>query len=446
MNTGRESPTAIVALVGRPNVGKSTLFNRLIGQRKAVVEEQPGTTRDRLYGIAEWQGQAFTLVDTGGLDVAAEGELHQAVQRQTHAAIAEADIIVFVVDAQQGITPQDQHVADLLRTTTKPVLVAANKAESQQMHLRTFEFYELGLGEVVSVSALHGMGTGDLLDAICACLPKAVPPEAMAPTEGVPQFALVGRPNVGKSALLNALLGQERAVVSALPGTTRDTIDTHLVYEGTPVTLVDTAGIRRPGHIAQGAESYSVLRALRALARCDVALLVFDAAEGLTAQDIHIAGYAHEAYKGLVVLANKWDLVKGEARGYLQAVQQRLKFMSHAPVITVSAKTGLRIERILPTALQVYRERGRRVQTSELNRTLREWLTTHTLAYRHKELRIYYGTQADVNPPTFVFFVNDPAHVHFSHRRFLENHIRHHFGFDGTAIKLVFQDSHRQQG
>ncbi len=432
------APRGIVALVGRPNVGKSSLFNRLLGQRQAVVEDVPGTTRDRVYGVVEWQDFAFSIADTGGI-AEERDELAESVFEQVQAAIAEATVIVFVVDAAAGIAPHDEEIAGLLRNTRKPVVVAGNKADNQHTHLQSYEFYALGVGEVVSVSALHGLGTGDLLDAICTHLPKA---DDGAAAQELPQFAIVGRPNVGKSALLNSLLGHERTIVSDLPGTTRDAIDTVVTYDENTAVLIDTAGIRRRGRVQHGVESHSVLRTLRALERCNVALLVVDAAEGLTAQDVHIAGYVNDAYKGLVVVLNKWDLVDEDAGEFKLAVQSRLRWMPHAPCIVISAQTGYHLAHVLPAALQVYAERSRRIATGELNRALRAWLANRTLSSKRRRLNVYYASQVDIHPPTFVFSVNDPSLVHFSHYRFLENSIRRQFGFDGTPLRLLFKDHH----
>lgn len=431
-------PNGIVALVGRPNVGKSSIFNRLLGQRQAVVEDVPGTTRDRVYGVVQWRDRAFTVTDTGG--IAEEVDvLADSVYGQVQAAIDEANVIVLVVDSPAGITPQDEEIARLLRSTNKPVVVAANKADNERAHLQTYEFYDLGVGDVTSLSALHGLGAGDLLDAVCAHLPGEAAEESELT---LPQFAIVGRPNVGKSALLNALLGHERTIVSDIPGTTRDAIDTVVTYEDDTAILIDTAGIRRRGKVHVGVESHSVLRTLRALERCNVALLAVDAAEGLTAQDVHIAGYVNEAYKGLVVLINKWDLVDADAGEVKRMVQGRLRWMPHAPCEVVSAKTGFHLGRVLPAALRVYAERGRRISTGMLNRALRGWLANRTLSTRRRRLSIYYVTQASTHPPTFIFSVNDPALVHFSHRRFLENNIRRQFGFEGTPLRLLFHDHH----
>lgn len=432
------TPRGIVALVGRPNVGKSSIFNRLLGQRQAVVEDVPGTTRDRLYGMVEWLDYAFTVTDTGGI-AAARDALAESVYGQVYAAIDEATVIVFVVDTLAGVTPEDAEIAGLLRNTQKPVVIAANKADNQESHLQTFEFYSLGVGEVVSLSALHGLGTGDLLDAVCTHLPKAETADAAT---ALPQFAIVGRPNVGKSALLNALLGHERTIVSDMPGTTRDAIDTVVNYGDDTAVLIDTAGIRRRGKVQHGVESHSVLRTLRALERCNVALLLIDAAEGLTAQDLHIAGYVNEAYKGLVVLINKWDLVDEDAGEVKRYIQGRLRWMPHAPSVVISAQTGYHLGNVLPAALAVFAERGRRIATGTLNRALRAWLANRTLSTRRRRLSVYYVTQASTHPPTFIFSVNNPDLVHFSHRRFLENNIRRQFGFAGTPIRLLFHDHH----
>lgn len=432
------APRGIVALVGRPNVGKSSIFNRLLGQRQAVVEDVPGTTRDRLYGVVEWQDYAFTVTDTGGIAVARDA-LEESVCGQVYAAIEEATVIVFVVDTFAGVTPEDAEIASLLRNTQKPVVIAANKADNQETHLQTFEFYSLGLGEVVSLSALHGLGTGDLLDAVCANLHKA---ESARAEVALPQFAIVGRPNVGKSALLNALLGHERTIVSDMPGTTRDAIDTVVTYGEDTAVLIDTAGIRRRGKVQHGVESHSVLRTLRALERCNVALLLIDAEEGLTAQDLHIAGYVNEAYKGLVVLTNKWDLVDADAGEVKRYIQGRLRWMPHAPSVVISAKSGYHLGNVLPAALAVFAERGKRIATGALNRALRAWLANRTLSTRRRRLSVYYVTQASTHPPTFIFSVNNPDLVHFSHERFLENNIRRQFGFAGTPIRLLFHDHH----
>ncbi len=430
----------VVAIVGRPNVGKSTLFNRLIGERKAIVEDRPGTTRDRLYGEAEWNGRAFIVVDTGGLLLQDEDVFAPHIREQVRAAVEESDVILFLVDGREGLTAADEEIAELLRHTAKPVFLAVNKADNLARRLDAVEFYALGLGEPMPISALHGIGTGDLLDAVVERFPPATWPDEE--DESV-RVAIVGRPNVGKSSLLNRLLGAERAIVSERPGTTRDAIDTRLTWDGRAVTLIDTAGIRRRGRIERGVERYSVVRALRAIDRAHVALLVVDATEGVTAQDTHIAGYILDAYKSAVVVVNKWDLVKKDTYTmleYEQRVRQALNFMDYVPVIFVSAKTGQRVRKTLDLAVKVYDERFARIPTGELNRLIAEATARHSPPSEgRRKLRIRYVTQADVNPPTFVFFVNHVDLLHFSYERYLENTIRSAYPFLGTPLRFVFR-------
>jgi GTP-binding protein len=438
----------IVAIVGRPNVGKSTLFNRLIGRRLAITHEVPGTTRDRLYAEAEWGGVSFILVDTGGLEVQSsklkaqkrlEDDLMAQVRAQAQIAIAEADVIVFLVDVKDGLTAGDEEVAQVLRRTAKPVLLAVNKADSQARREAAVEFYALGLGEPYPISALHGTGTGDLLDQVVSAFPVE---EEEGELEAI-KIAIVGRPNVGKSSLLNKILGQERAIVHDVPGTTRDAIDTQMEWEGEPVVLIDTAGIRRKGRIRRGVEKYSVLRALRAIDRADVVLLLIDAVEGATAQDAHIAGYILEEAKSAVVVVNKWDLVEKDTytmQIYLEHVYAVLRFLDYVPALFVSALTGQRVDQVLPTALRVQEERLIRIPTAELNRILQEAVARHSPPSKAgQRLKFYYVTQARVDPPTFVFFVNDPRLVHFSYERYLENRLREHYGFLGTPLRLSFR-------
>jgi len=438
-------PKPIVAVVGRPNVGKSTLFNRLVGERRAIVQDIPGTTRDRVYGTTDWGGVEFTVVDTGGLqddrEIDAESltEIARNTRNQAQAAIDEADVIVFLVDARSGLTAGDHEVADLLRRADKPTILVANKAESAVRRDGIYEFYELGLGDPVAISAYHGTGTGDLLDKVVESLPEA---EEEEETDG-PAIAIVGRPNVGKSRLLNALLGQERSIVSDVPGTTRDSIDTELTWAGQPLTLIDTAGIRRRGRIEQGVEQFSVIRSMRAIDRSDVVLLVVDATEDFTAQDLHIAGYIEEQKKGIVVVINKWDLIEKDAKTmdeYKARAREQLDFVPYAPLVFVSAKFGQRVHQVLDTALLVVAERQKRVPTSALNALLRESVAAHPPPSKPgKWLKFYYATQADVAPPTFVFFCNDPVQIHFSYRRYLENRLREAFGYTGAPIRLSFR-------
>jgi GTP-binding protein len=430
----------IVALVGRPNVGKSTLFNRLVGEQIAVIEDLPGTTRDRIYGDVEWSGKYFTLIDTGGIEGDPETEISRLVRAQARAAVQEADLIVFGVEAGEGTTADDLAVAELLRKSGKPVVVAATKADNPSRRLQANELYRLGFDDVIPVSAMHGTGTGDLLDWVVERLPPTPEP---VDDDDQPKIAIVGRPNVGKSSLLNALVGSERSIVSDKPGTTRDAIDTVIQHGDRTVTLIDTAGIRRRGRIEFGVEKYSVIRALRAVARADVALIVLDASEGVTAQDTHLAGYARQAGRACVLVLNKWDLVPRDAvvaKRFDAVVKESFKFMPWAPFVHVSAKTGSRVTRPIDLALKAWEERRRRVSTGELNRVIRNALAAHAPpSHRGHQLKIMYATQAESQPPTFVFFVNDPELVHITYERFLENQLREAFSFEGTPIRLRFR-------
>ena len=430
----------IVAIVGRPNVGKSTLFNRFIGHRLAIVEDIPGTTRDRLYGDALWNGRDFAVVDTGGMAAGLADELGKRVQAQAQLAVDEADVIVFVGDAVEGVTAADEEVADLLRRTSKPVLLAANKAEAKESKLAIADFYALGLGEPILTSAIHGHGVADLMDEIVDRLPVAT--DAEEETE-IPHVAIIGRPNVGKSSIVNALLGQERVIVDDVPGTTRDAIDTLIDHSGQPMLLIDTAGMRRRGRIEVGVEKYSVMRALRALSRADVALLVIDADEGITAQDAHIGSYIVEAGKAVVLVVNKWDLVPKQNNTmaeYTRDVRDRFKYLDFAPVVFVSAVTHQRLSQMLDAVMRVYAQRQKRIPTAKLNQVVSEAEAAHTPPSAHgRHLKINYATQAETAPPTFVFFVNDPRLVHFSYERFLENRLREAFGFEGAPLRLVFR-------
>ncbi|MDP9371954.1 MAG: ribosome biogenesis GTPase Der, partial [Chloroflexota bacterium] len=431
---------------GRPNVGKSTLFNRLVGERRAIVFDEPGTTRDRTYGTSDWNGRTFDLVDTGGLQSEAEiarsssAAIARGTREQAQLAIAEADVIVFLVDSRDGLLPADEEVADVLRRSDKPTIVAVNKAESAARRDDAVEFYALGLGEPLPISAYHGTAVGDLLDRIV----EALPPAEEEPEDEAPAVAIVGRPNVGKSALLNALLGRQRAIVSNVPGTTRDPIDTPFEWRGHRLTLIDTAGIRRRGRVEHGnVEQYSVIRSMKAISRCDVAVLVIDATEGFTAQDLHIAGYVQEEAKGIVVAINKWDAVEKDTRTmdeYREGAAEALDFMPYAPLLFISALTGQRVDQVPETVLQVLDERNKRVPTAQLNRTIRTAIAEHPPATKRNEhLRFFYATQPRVAPPTFVFFINDPKMLHFTYRRYLENRLRAEFGFIGTPIRMSFR-------
>jgi GTP-binding protein len=432
----------IVALVGRPNVGKSTLFNRLVGRPQAIVEDEPGTTRDRVYGTAIWNDKPFMVVDTGGIDFAPTSDMTRDIRRQAEVAIEEADVIVLMVDARSGLTAMDHDVADQLRLSKQPVVVAASKAENETRRLDAAEFYALGLGEPIAISGLNGLNTGDLLDAIAAHLPKVDEPEP----DHLPRITLVGRPNVGKSSLLNAILQEDRALVSDIPGTTRDTTDTVVSHADRELILVDTAGIRKRGHIEGGVERYSVMRAMRAISRSDVAVLVIDATEPIASQDAHIAGYVWEAGKGLVVVINKWDLVVPKddhtVAEYTRKIQRQLHFVHDVPLLFTSALTRQRVRHILDLALEVKEVRSLRIPTGELNHVIQDSLTKHQpMSHSGKMLKLRYVTQVAVDPPTFVFFVNDPEIVHFSYRRFLENQLRERFKLAGTALRLYFRSS-----
>lgn len=452
----------IVALVGRPNVGKSSLFNRLVGQRMAVIDDIPGTTRDRLYGDSHWNGALFTVVDTGGIEVyqprgsrdespLAEGSIAyvEQIRAQALLAIEEAEVIVMLVDSTHGITAADEEIAEVLRRTQKPVMVAANKTDDIGRTDEAVEFYGLGLGPVFAISAIHGLGVGDLLDAVVEALQTITQDWEDEEGDQHLKVAIVGRPNAGKSTLLNLLIGQERAIVSPVAGTTRDAIDTQIRWHNEPVTLIDTAGIRRRGRVEPGVEKYSVVRAMKAISRADVALLVMDGIEGVTEQDEHIAGYVVEEFKSLVLVMNKWDAVEKDAHTmheYTQSVRERLQFVSYAPLIFISALSGQRVHQVLETVNRVWQQRFVRIPTGDLNRIVREAQEHHAPPPRgQRRLKIYYASQVRTDPPVFLFHVNDVKLVHFTYKRYLENRIRQEYAFEGTPIRLSFRESKNRE-
>ena len=445
----------IVALVGRPNVGKSALFNRLAGKRLAIVDDTPGTTRDRLFGEAEWNGRAFNIVDTGGIDPPHGGKTPLSIgsadfiddiRKQAQVAIREADAVLFVNDGESGITAPDREVAEILRRSQKkladgsfwpPIFVAVNKCESKERRDQVSEFYELGLGDPYPISAIHGTGTGDILDALVA----SFPPQFEEQEDESIKIALVGKPNAGKSSLLNKLTGEERVIVSPIPGTTRDSIDTKLDYEGLEITLIDTAGIRRRGKIEHGVEQYSVLRSFKSIERADVALLMIDATTGITSQDAHIAGFILDEWKSCVVLVNKWDAVEktGDSMDDFTArIRHELNFMDYVPILFISCKTGQRVDQVLPMALRVQEERLARLSTSTINEIIHKAQDAHPHpTHVGRAMKMYYGTQVRSDPPTFMIYVNDPKLMHFTYLRYLENQIRAEYSFLGTPIRIV---------
>ncbi|HOM81006.1 MAG: ribosome biogenesis GTPase Der [Armatimonadetes bacterium] len=438
---------AVVAVVGRPNVGKSTLFNRVVGRREAVVENIPGVTRDRLYGIAEWNGREFTIVDTGGLVLDESDPMAARIRAQAELAIEEADVIVMVVDGTDGLTPLDEDVAKSLRPANKPVLVAVNKTEGKKGKAGVPDFYALGIGELFPISATQGDGVADLLDEVVARLPP--PEQAEEFPEDVLRVALIGRPNVGKSSMLNAILGEERVIVSNVPGTTRDAVDTYFERGGQKYVLVDTAGIRRPGKVQGSIEYYCVLRASRAIESCDVAIVVINGEEGLVDGDKRVAGMAHEEGRACVIAVNKWDLMrKGHAkwteqlgrrirREFTEHVRAEMPFLDYAPIVFVSALMGENIDDLLDTVNDVAESHARRVPTGELNRVIQDAVDANPRTEKGRTLRIYYATMSEVSPPTIILFVNDPELMHFSYERYLINRLRQVFGYEGTPIRLI---------
>ncbi|MDA6088607.1 ribosome biogenesis GTPase Der [Lactobacillus amylovorus] len=426
----------VVAIVGRPNVGKSTLFNRIINQRLAIVEDKPGVTRDRNYAQAEWMGHKFDLIDTGGITWEG-GKIEEEIRAQAEIAIEEADVIVMLTSVVNHMTDLDERVAHLLYRTKKPVILAVNKADNPEQRNDIYDFYSLGLGDPIPVSSSHGTGIGDLLDAIVDKFPEDKDTQA----EDVISFSVIGRPNVGKSSIVNKLLGEDRVIVANEEGTTRDAVDTPFTKDGVKFKVVDTAGIRRRGKVYEKTEKYSVLRAMSAIERSDVVLLVLDVSTGIREQDKHVAGYAHEAGRGIIIVVNKWDLPKKNstsAKEFEREIREEFQYLDYAPILFVSAKTGRRLDQIPSMVKEVYDNQNQRIQSSVLNDLLLEASKlVPTPMVKGKRLRVYYMTQVSTNPPTFVVFVNDPELMHFSYERFLINQLRQNFDFTGTPIKII---------
>lgn len=427
----------VVAFVGRPNVGKSTIFNRIAGERISIVEDTPGVTRDRIYAHSEWLGQNFDIIDTGGIEISNEPLITQ-ITEQAKIAIDEADVIVAIVSVQEGVTDADEEVAQILYHSNKPVILAVNKVDNPETRAQIYDFYSLGLGDPLPVSGTHGIGTGDLLDKICASFPS----DTKNDEDATVKFSFIGRPNVGKSSLVNSILGENRVIVSGIGGTTRDAIDTKFSTEnGTEFTMIDTAGIRKRGKVYENTEKYSVLRAMRAIDRSDVVCVVLNAEEGIREQDKHVAGYAHEAGRGVIIVVNKWDTLKKSNHSMQQfeaAVRAEFQYLSYAPIVFVSAKTHQRLSTLPQLVQRVYNNHKQRISSSVLNDVLMDAMAHNpTPTDNGKRLRVYYGTQVAIQPPTFVLFVNDPDLMHFSYERFLENQIRNAFDFTGTPLRMI---------
>lgn len=431
----------VVAIVGRPNVGKSTLFNRLVGERLSIVEDYEGVTRDRIYATASWLGREFRLIDTGGIDMSDE-PLMQQIKYQAEIAMEEADVILFVVGSREGVTDADEAIAHYLHRSEKPVVLAVNKADNPEQRATAYEFYSLGHGDPYPISSTHGTGTGDLLDRLLALLPED---GGENDTQERIKFSFIGRPNVGKSSLVNAVLQEERVIVSNIEGTTREAVDTDFVSQtGRPFTMIDTAGIRKRGKVYENTEKYSVMRALSAIDRSDIVCLVLDAETGIREQDKKVAGYAFEANKGIVILVNKWDAVDKSDKlfeTFTDDIRREFQYLSFAPILFVSAKTGQRLAKLPELIEEIYENRHRRIQSSLLNDVLMDAIAMNpTPTDKGRRLKIFYMTQVAVNPPTFVIFVNDPDLMHFSYERFIENKMRDAFYFDGTPLKLIIRE------
>jgi GTP-binding protein len=435
----------LVAIVGRPNVGKSTLFNRLIGKRIAIVEDTPGVTRDRIYGDAEWLTHSFTLIDTGGIEPVKNDIISVQMRRQAQLAIDTADVIIFLADGREGITSADEDVAEMLRRSKKPVVLAVNKVDNLKLEDTVYDFYALGIGTPITISAEQGLGLGDMLDEVTAYFGET----GTDADESVARIAVVGKPNVGKSSLVNALLGHERTIVSDIPGTTRDAVDSPFDYNGESYVLVDTAGLRRKRAIEdESIERYSVIRSLGAIRRADVSLIVIDASEELSEQDVRIAGYVHEEGKASVLVVNKWDLIEKDTYtmdAFKKKLAFDLAFMSYVPMIFISALSGQRVYRVMDTVRTVCEQNSKRISTGVLNDIVSEAImVTEPPSDKGRRLKIYYAVQVSVKPPTFVLFVNDPELMHFSYKRYLENYIRKSFGLNMTPIRLIIRKREKQ--
>ncbi|QRG86016.1 ribosome biogenesis GTPase Der [Bulleidia sp. zg-1006] len=426
----------VLAIVGRPNVGKSTIFNRLVGERMSIVEDIPGVTRDRLYGSAEWAGNSFRVIDTGGIQLANQ-PFQTEIRAQVDIAMEEADIILMVCNGAEGLSEDDHFIAGLLQRAKKPVVLAINRIDDSSRMMNIYEFYELGLGEPMACSGIHGIGVGDILD----CCFELMPERVDIPEEEGVKIAVIGEPNVGKSSLVNAILNEERAIVSNIQGTTRDAIDTAFVHDEKPYIIVDTAGIRKRGKVYESVEKYSVLRAMRAIERCDVVLFVMDGEAGIREQDKHVAGYAVEMNKPIIIVVNKWDIVKKDDKTmneFTQKVRNHFLYLSYAPIVFVSAKTQQRVHKILPIVDEVLENAKRRIPTNVLNEVIGDsQVTTPAPTHNGKRFRIYYATQVGIQPPTFVLSCNDPKLLHFTYERFLENTLRNAFALEGTPIRMI---------
>ncbi len=435
----------IIAIVGRPNVGKSTLFNRILGGRKAIVWNEPGVTRDRNYADAEWDGKAFILIDTGGFEPISKDRIFLQMREQCELAIEEADIILFVMDGKEGLMPSDREIADILRRLNKPVFYIVNKIDSPKEVEKIFEFYRLGIEKIYPLSAEHRRGLDELMEEVSHFLSDGEEEES---NETVTRVAVLGRPNVGKSSLINRILGYKRVIVDEAPGTTRDAIDTHFKRDGRHYVLIDTAGIRRKSKISLRLEKYSIMEALRTLDRCDVALLLLDPREGVTDQDARIGGFIHEKGKGCILLVNKWDLIEKDSRTageFRRRIYAELKYLSYAPILFISALTGQRVMRVLDVVDHVAEQAKKRIPTSRLNRSLAEWVEkTPPPSYRTRPIKLNYMTQVKVKPPTFVISTNFPEGIHFSYERYLMNQIRETYGFEGVPIRLIFKRKRKE--